>query len=136
MSSEYVYVMYNSCYGGFSLSKAAVAEYRRRCPEAVHVRARNVERHDPVMVQIVLEIQEKANGHYANIKLERIPVEYVNHYKIDEYDGLENVQIQYDKYRVDSVRSILKDQALNKTDKLARIAAVMALVDQERDDEN
>jgi len=136
MSSGYVYVMYNTCYGGFSLSEAAVAEYRRRCPEAVHVSARNVERHDPVMVQIVREMQEKANGMCAKIELERIPAEYQNHYEIGEYDGLEGVQLQYDKYRVDSVRSILNDRALNKTDKLARIAAVMALVDQERDQLN
>ena len=134
MSSEYVYVMYNSCYGGFSLSKAAVAEYRRRSPAELREGGRNVERHDPVMVQIVREMGAKANGMCAKIELERIPAEYVNHYTIGEYDGLEGVQLQYDKYRVDSVREILKDRVLSKTDKLARIAAVMAPVDQERDE--
>jgi hypothetical protein len=136
MSSGFVYVMYNTCYGGFSLSDAAVDEFRRRCPEALEVNARNVERHDPVMVQIVREMGAKANGMCAKIELKRIPAEYQNHYKIGEYDGLEGVQLQYNKYRVDAVREILKDRALSKSDKLARIAAVMALVDQERDEEN
>ena len=126
--------MYNTWYGGFSLSEAAMAEYKRRCPEALEVNARNVERHDPVMVQIVQEMGERANGAYANIKLEKIPVEYLNNYEIGQYDGLEEVQIQYDKYQLDAIRGILKDRALSKSDKLARIAAVMALVDQERDE--
>ena len=77
------------------------------------------------MAQIVQEMGEEANGTHARIKLRRIPVEYKNHYEIGEYDGSEYVIVLWDAYRLDAVSSLLKDRGLSKTEKLARIAAVV-----------
>jgi hypothetical protein len=124
MTSSHIYIMYNACYGGFSLSQAAMDEYKRRCPDAKMSRY-EVSRNDQVMAQIVKEMGEAANGKHAKIKLRPIPVEYKDYYTIREYDGDENVVIMQDAYELDAVKSLLKDRALSKADKLARIVAVV-----------
>jgi hypothetical protein len=55
----------------------------------------------------------------------------VGHYTINEYDGTEDVVIEYNTYKVDQTRAILGDRTTSKAEKLARIAAVMAMEDEE-----
>ena len=137
--ASHIYIMYNACYGGFSLSKAAIEEYKRRCPDAKDICKHTVPRDDQVMAQIVQEMGGQANGKHARIKLQRIPVEYRNHYEIYEYDGNEHVIVLWDAYRLDAVSSLLKDRGLSKIDKLARIAAVVhqeeELIDDDQDND-
>lgn len=119
-------VMYNACYGGFSFSEAAEEEYKRRCPEnAERFHEFELSRHDLVMVQIVREMGQAASGTYAKVKLRSIPAEYINHYGIHEYDGTESVFLKEDAYKLSLVRSILSDQDISETVKLARIATVV-----------
>jgi hypothetical protein len=65
----------------------------RRAYNAAHsaqtVSPREIERNDPVLVQVVEELGDKANGNYAELKVVEIPddVEYF----IEEYDGLEHI---------------------------------------------
>ena len=125
MAATYVNVMYNTCYGGFSLSKAAVNEYKRKCPEAQDVSSYRILRHDPVMVGIVQRMGELANGRCAKVELCKIPVQYVDYYEIEEYDGMEHVEIQYDRFKLDAVKLVLKDEGLNESEKLSRISAVL-----------
>ena len=47
----------------------------------------NVDRHDPVLVQVVEELGDKANGEYAKLRIEEV----YGPYRIDEYDGSERV---------------------------------------------
>jgi hypothetical protein len=49
---------------------------------------RNVDRHDPVLVQVVEELGEKAGGNFANLQIEEV----YGSYRIDEYDGFESVE--------------------------------------------
>ena len=122
--SDQIEVMINTCFGGFGFSPQAIAEYRRANPEQD---TNQIERHDPVMVKIVKDMGGLANGFCAKIGLEKIPSQYVNHYSISEYDGSESVEIHYNKYKVDSAKSILRDGSLTKSEKLASIAAVLNL---------
>jgi hypothetical protein len=50
---------------------------------------RDIERHDPALVQAVEELGEKANGAHAELAVVEIPddVEYI----IEEYDGNEHI---------------------------------------------
>ena len=126
-------VMYNACYGGFSLSDAAMAEYRRQCPNSSKsITERTIPRHDRVMTQIVREMGQAASGTYAKVELYSIPAEYENYYGIYEYDGTESVFLKKHAYKLSLVRSIMKDQAISETVKLARIATI---VDHEEPDE-
>ena len=47
-----------------------------------------IERHDPVLVQVVEELGDKANGKYAKLSIEEV----FGPYRIDEYDGMESVE--------------------------------------------
>lgn len=49
---------------------------------------RNVDRHDPVLVQVVEELGDKANGEYAKLRIEEVS----GPYRITEYDGYETVE--------------------------------------------
>jgi hypothetical protein len=127
-------IMVNACYGGFGLSEAAMDEYRRRRPSSdVGVAGGDayydIARHDALMVQVVKELGHAANGPCAAIELWQIPSRYVNHYSIREYDGMENVAVHRNAYRVDAAREILRQETLTKTEKLARLAAVMKVGD-------
>lgn len=131
-------VVFNSCYGGFSLSREACQRYwdlkgqqvwiedhepkmlglfdvwlvspserleqktseqftsmsideRRVYNKAISEQQwndRDVDRHDPILVQVVEELGDKANGNYAELSI----AEVNGPYRIDEYDGYESVE--------------------------------------------
>lgn len=47
----------------------------------------DLERDDPVLIAVVKELGEKANGHYANLQIVDVPDDVK--WQIEEYDGLE-----------------------------------------------
>ena len=49
---------------------------------------RDVSRHDPILVQVVEELGEKANGMCAKLAIDEVS----GPYRIDEYDGFESVE--------------------------------------------
>ena len=124
-------VMYNECYGGFGFSDLAKGEYCKRCPGATDID--NIERHDPIMVQIVADLgSERASASFSKIGLEEIPSQYVDHYSILEYDGMETVRIRYNKYKLDYARLILKNQELlSQTEQLECLSAILNQDDDE-----
>jgi hypothetical protein len=52
----------------------------------------NVSRHDPVLVQVVEELGEKASGICAKLAIDEVN----GPYRIDEYDGNESVMTSGD----------------------------------------
>ena len=106
-------VVYNSCFGGFGLSKAAVLRYAElsgftleRVPSSFsadsdpdmfgtwqrdgqHWSENDISRTDPILVQVVEELGAAAGDHYANLQIREIPPG--TKYRIDEYDGNEAV---------------------------------------------
>jgi hypothetical protein len=55
-------------------------------------RDNRVDRHDPVLVQVVEELGDKANGKHAKLAIEEV----YGSYRIDEYDGNESVMTSDD----------------------------------------
>jgi|14_taG_2_1085336.scaffolds.fasta_scaffold63373_2 hypothetical protein len=92
-------VVYNSCFGGFSLSVAANKwlkdhgyddsdhneEDYRNYPE---YRFNSIERHNPLLVECVETLGDAASGRCARLSVAEI---YGTVYRIDEYDGHESV---------------------------------------------
>ena len=82
-------IVINSCYGGFSLSEAAVERFKELSgdTEATSYHLTNNSRNNPHLVQVVEELGSKADGRFANLKIVEIPddVEWI----IEEYDGIE-----------------------------------------------
>lgn len=102
-------VVYNNCFGGFSLSKEAgqwlldhnIEEpHKHDIEQSLHWIEEDsvfrsiyskIPRHHPLLVQCVEELGEAANGECAELAIEEI---YGDVYKIDEYDGNETVETQ------------------------------------------
>jgi hypothetical protein len=125
-------IVYNACYGGFSLSHEAMMRYAEikgitlytkkkygynhyyLCPpeeydrinaeeqakpvspdrfersNRLYISNRDFERNDPILVQVVEELGDKANGMCAELCIAEVPAGTL--YRIDEYDGFESVQ--------------------------------------------
>lgn len=101
-------VVYNACYGGFGLSNEALdrmAElgYELELNPGYHPNASDwynstqkyrtyvgdIPRHDPILVQVVEELGDKANGNCADLRIQEVD----GLYRIHEYDGSESVQV-------------------------------------------
>jgi hypothetical protein len=98
-------VVYNACYGGFGLSIEAMDRMVELGYEGLELNPGynpnsksmysykyygdyNIPRHDPILVQVVEELGEKANGNCADLQIEEV----YGPYRIDEYDGNESVK--------------------------------------------
>lgn len=102
-------VVYNACYGGFSLSPLAIARYAEIKGFSIYSKAskygimshytdpefenhfwdREIQRSDPALVQVVEELGTEADGECANLRIADVPEGTL--YRIDEYDGFESV---------------------------------------------
>mgnify|MGYP000010452304 CR=1 FL=1 len=70
----------------YALSMQQRADYNKAYSEQ-QLNERDIERNDPVLVQVVKELGSKANGIFSNLKVVEIPDDV--EWTIDEYDGLE-----------------------------------------------
>jgi hypothetical protein len=111
------YIVINTCYGGFGLSLEAQKlylekkgivpkffegsaswekHYYKKTPYDFYYS--QINRHDKHLAEVVLELGHKANGDCA--KLEVVEVEPGTLYKINEYDGRESIEYEWDGYQV------------------------------------
>jgi hypothetical protein len=105
-------IAYNACFGGFSLSKKAILHYAQLKGLNITVEYeglfgphyklddkyfshRDIPRTDPLLIQVIEELGEEANGVCANLQIRDLPPG--TKYRIDEYDGNESVVTQ-DEY--------------------------------------
>lgn len=78
-------VVINRCYGGFGLSKKAIALMKEY---GIEYDYNTTERHDPVLVRVVEELGDEANGEFSKLKVEEITFGY----HIHDYDGKETIE--------------------------------------------
>jgi hypothetical protein len=79
-------IVINDCYGGFGLSKEALALYNERSGTVVTYDI-EIKRNDPILVEIVEQLGEDAGHRFAQLKVVEIPDDVV--WEIEEYDGNE-----------------------------------------------
>lgn len=99
-------IAYNACYGGFSLSEAAIVRYLEikeiesvekvnrwggtyREVNGEYFSDRDIARNDPALIQVIEEMGPDANGSCANLRIAELDAGTL--YRIDEYDGNESV---------------------------------------------
>lgn len=90
-------IVINACYGGFGLSDAACDMYVMRAGitrDDFH--HSDLERDDPILVKIVEELGEAADGRCASLTIVEIPDDVK--WEICEYDGSEWVAEQHRKW--------------------------------------
>jgi hypothetical protein len=87
-------VVINRCFGGFGISDTALARYNELADTKLET-YHGMDRADPLLVQVVVELGAEANDFAADLKVVDIPDD-VKWY-VHEYDGLEAV---YEQHRV------------------------------------
>lgn len=106
-------IVYNNCFGGFSLSKQGIELYAELAgiklysvketydicyytdPEHKNYwSSRDIPRTDPALVQVIETIGSNANGSFAELAIHELPSG--TKYRIDEYDGIESVMTPED----------------------------------------
>ena len=76
----------------YSMTMDEKATYNKEYSEQTWHYDMNVSRHDPILVKVVEELGEKANGGYADLQIEEVE----GLYHINEYDGMERVMTPSD----------------------------------------
>jgi hypothetical protein len=87
-------IVINSCYGGFSLSNMAVKRYEEL--GGSYQGHNSCDRNDPILVQVVEELGDDANGSCAELEIVELPAGTL--YRITEYDGYESIETPEDIY--------------------------------------
>ena len=82
-------VVINSCYGGFGLSNKALDMYEQLSNKS-EVYANELDRTDPILIQVVETLGAEANGRFAKLRIIEIPDDI--EWEITEYDGNELVE--------------------------------------------
>jgi hypothetical protein len=93
------YIVINTVHGGFGLSDRAERLFKEHTglANSYLLLDSEISRDDPVVVDIVRELGEKANGRFANLKIVEVP--YGVDWQIEEYDGLEWVAEKHRTWR-------------------------------------
>ena len=82
-------IVYNACFGGFGLSLTAWERYRELGGTAEDRWDLDHQRTDPILVQVVEELGNRANTRFSDLCIRDVPTG--TKYRIDEYDGMESV---------------------------------------------
>jgi len=91
-------IVINKCYGGFGLSKEAMDLYlERKGMQGEKLHDSEIERDDPVLVEVVEELGILASGKYAEVEVVDIPDDV--EWEIEEYDGNEWVAERHRTWR-------------------------------------
>ena len=79
-------IVINTCHGSFGLSKTALTLFNERVGTII-TDEDNIRRNNPILVEIVEQLGEAANGEFAELKVVEIPDDV--QWQIEEYDGVE-----------------------------------------------
>ena len=90
----YMIVVIHPGFGGFSLEDENGEMYE------------STDRHNPLLVEQAIKLINPELGFRNKYKLVLIPSYMVNHYRINEYDGCESVELLVDKYKLDAIAKI------------------------------
>jgi hypothetical protein len=109
MEMKVTKIVYNACFGGFGLSGEAMkryAELKGFTVDSEHgfyylldlngkrFSDDNIRRDDPILVQVVEELGDRANTRFSDLRIRDLPSG--TKYRIDEYDGNEAIETEYD----------------------------------------
>ena len=103
---ETIEVLYNDAYGGYGLSDKAKKMFEER-KTIENVQDAEYYRDTPLILQIFHELGEEFSGKCCKVKSKKIKKKYKDFYKFSEYDGKEEVYIDYYKYEL--VSTLLHD---------------------------
>lgn len=94
-NNSVVKVVYNTCFGGFNLSKEATDMYEKLSGKTLErygdwADIGGISRSDPALVHVVETLGDAAGGAHSRLAITTVPEG--SFYRIDEYDGRESVE--------------------------------------------
>ena len=117
-------VVYNDCHGGFDLSEKGMAEYNHRTSQLTY--PDGITRDDPVLLHMVDTMDPSViNTEYSCLKIKEFPIMFREFLEWSESDGLESVRVDYHKYIVHTVKSVLEAD-VSAEEKIGRISKLYA----------
>ena len=134
MTEDMIGVLYNDCYGGFSMSKKAIDLYNMKMlelnPDHKNILYNqplySINRNDKILIDVYNQLGNDFNGErYTKIKAKYINKKYENCYNITEYDGLEGVEIDVNKYKIETIKNIIKNN-ISSDEKINQINLLFA----------
>lgn len=131
MESSTLEVLSNSTYGGFGISDAAYDKYKEKNGKLA--KWDTDIRYDPILIDIFKKDgAEFVNRGCSSIILETISKIYKDYHTIDEYDGLESININKDGYdrnllieMREQIKIILYDPVKTDSQKVAEISRII-----------
>lgn len=126
-------VLYNKCYGGYGISKAALDLYNKklleRNPDAIPEEYDwAMSRTDPILLEVFYKMDGKncKKGEGFNDKCSKVSVAkvakiYEDCYRINEYDGLETIYIDFCRFQTEEMFKIANDESLSYEERIKKI---------------
>jgi len=102
------------------MSKQGLAEYNRVSSQTVNGYY-CIDRDDPILIHLVETMGSEINDDYSRLKIKEFPMKYKLFLKWTEYDGLEAVCIDYDRYLISNVQSVIGNSSISSDEKIERI---------------
>ena len=130
-NEEEIQVLYNNCYGSWKISSLAKKLYisRKMKNKSNDIYKYLSKRNDPILIQIYKELGKEFDEKNSKTMIQKIPKKYENYYYIDEYDGLESVQIAYSNYELDNlkknIKEILENNSIDNDEKINEIKKIV-----------
>lgn len=141
---EKVPYIINRRHGGYGYSTKAIDEYNKRRtksnPDLKNLDYKDdwiIRRTNKIMVEIVKEMGDEASGKYAGLDIWYVNKDLINYIVRSEYDGLENITYDVNKYKVDKIKEII-ESTVTEIEKCSEIKKVIdfELSDADYDFEN
>lgn len=138
-NEEMIGVLYNNSYGGFHLNEKVINLYNSKmleinpnykcikCDDYLTINT-NIKRHDNILINIYNELGNDFNDNmYTNIKIKYIKRKYINSYYIKEYDGLEDIIVDINKYKLETIKSIINNNIdnIDNNEKIIQISKIV-----------
>lgn len=117
-------VVYNSCYGGFGLSKDAMCEYNRRMSTNLEY-VEGIDRSNPLLIDLVETMGKAVNDKYCKLKIKEFKLKYKGFIDWDEHDGKEYVYVNYNRYLIYNIRHVTKDTSMSSYEKINSIQSIL-----------
>jgi hypothetical protein len=131
--------LYNRTFGGWSPSELVVNLYNARMKtyhwfEPVDgYTITQLKRHDPILVELYYSLGNKfdESSQISSTAVEKVPIEYKDYYRIEEFDGNESVEIDKEKYKCDkqtlTITDLLKNDSMTNDEKIKELNKMFSI---------
>jgi len=113
-------VVYNAKYGGFGLNDIGLQEYNRRANKTIRCYD-HIDRDDSHLIDMVETMGNIINKDYSKLKIKEFPMKYKEFLLWSDYDGMESVTVDYDKYLIYHIKWVKNNNMLTSDEKMNQI---------------